>query len=41
MKRNEQLEVRFLGLVIKMSDISWKGIIVVVCLLVFFWLILG
>lgn len=38
MRSNEKLEFRFLGLVIKMSALSWKGVVVVICVLLFFLL---
>jgi len=41
MKNIEKLEFRFLGLVIKMSALSWKGVVVIICILLFFLLRTG
>ena len=39
MKNKESLEIRLFGMVIKSSGLTWKGVAVIVCVLLFFLLL--
>jgi hypothetical protein len=39
MRKNEKIEFRFLGMVLKASDLTWKGVLVIISVLVFFSLL--
>ncbi len=36
MNRKEKLEIRFMGLAIKTENITWKGVVIVAIVLLFF-----